>query len=318
MASTATESKPRLSKRVGSGAHLVSVLVLGGLFALCARERSGQTILYEKDSAYNHIVVTEEEPGLRSLRFERGGGLQSVVKLGDADYLELGYVKTMLVGLAFVEEPRRMLVVGLGGGTIPSFLHKHYPRAVIDVVDIDPDVVAVARKYFGFREDKLLKTHVEDGRRFIERGTGLYDLVFLDAYGNDFIPPHLTTREFLLAARKILRPGGAVVGNVWSLSSNPLHDSMLRTYQDVFSELYRFNVRGKGNKIFVGQARAGKVSRENLAAKARGISRSGSFRFDLGSEVEYGYQYVTTRAIRAPVLKDKSVDAEPERPAKVR
>lgn len=286
-------------------AILTLVLVLGSQCAFLVTDRSGEKILFEKDSDYNHIVVTEDERGLRALLFERGGGRQSVVKPGDPDHIELPYAKTMLVGLAFVETPRRMLVVGLGGGTIPGFLHKHYPRAAVDVVEIDPDVVEVARKYFGFPESKGLEVHVEDGRRFIENCTEPYDIIFLDAYGNDFIPYHLATREFLRAVRKALRPGGVVVGNVWSSRSNRLHDSMLRTYQDVFDELYRFEVRGRGNEIFVGEPHAGRISRARLAETARAISSRGSFRFDLGEEVEYGYHYETKREISAPVLRDK-------------
>ena len=284
-------------------AVLATLVVLGscGLVSV----RSADRILYEKDSAYNKIVVKEDERGRRSLHFGRDGGYQSVVKLGDPGHIELPYARTMLVGLAFVQRPRRMLAVGLGGGTIPSFLYEHYPKAVIDVVEIDPDVLAVARKYFGFREEAGLEVHVEDGRRFIERCTRPYDLIFLDAYGEDFIPYRLATQEFLLAVRRALRPGGAVVANVWSRHSNPLHDSMLRTYQDVFSELYRFKVRGKGNEIFIALTRAGTISRDRLAQRAREIWSSERFRFDLSREVEYGYRRETTRAISAPVLKDK-------------
>ncbi len=281
-----------------------AVLLVLGSCALVS-VRSADRILYEKDSAYNKIVVKEDERGLRSLHFGRDGGYQSVVKLGDPGHIELPYARTMLVGLAFVERPQRMLAVGLGGGTIPSFLHKHFPKAVIDVVEIDPDVVEVARKYFGFREEAGLEVHVEDGRRFIERCTRPYDLIFLDAYGEDFIPYRLATQEFLLAVRRALRPGGAVVANVWSRHSNPLHDSMLRTYQDVFSELYRFDVRRKGNKIFVALRRDGPISRESLAQRAREISRSERFHFDLSRDVEHGYHRETKGAISAPILRDK-------------
>jgi len=69
----------------------------------------------------------------------------------------------MVLGLAFVEQPKRVLIVGLGGGTIPSLLRKHYPKMTIDVVDIDPDVVAVAKKYFGFHEDDAMHVRVADG-----------------------------------------------------------------------------------------------------------------------------------------------------------
>ncbi len=313
---------PRLNRSAGRRLSRPDVAVLATLLALgsCALEpvRSGDRILYEKESAYNEIVVKEDERGLRSLHFGRDSGFQSVVKVGDPDHIELPYARTMLVGLAFVDTPRRMLVVGLGGGTIPAFLHEHYPEAMIDVVEIDPDVAMVARKYFGFLEDAGLAVHVEDGRAFIERCAQPYDLIFLDAYGKDFIPYHLATREFLLAVRRALRPGGAVVGNVWSSRSNPLHDSMLRTYQDVFQDLYRFDVRDKGNKIFVALPRAGAISRDSLAAGARKISTSGRFRFDLGGEVEYGYHRETTRAISDPVLKDRTVESGKAQSAKGR
>ena len=152
--------------------------------------------------------------------------------------------KAMPVGLAFVKEPKRVLIVGLGGGTIPGFLHKHYPETSIDAVDIDPDVVDVAKRFFGFREDATMKAHVTDGRRFIEECKEPYDVIFLDAFGSDSIPYHLATREFLQAVRRATKPDGVVLGNVWSSSINRLYDSMVRTYQATFDELYIFDVRG--------------------------------------------------------------------------
>ena len=145
---------------------------------------AAQKVLYEKESPYNTVVVTEDEEGLRTLWFERYGVRQSVVKVGDPDHLELAYARVMPVGLAVVEKPKRMLIVGLGGGTVPSFLHKHYPKTTIDVVDIDPVVVDVAKKFFAFREDDTLHAYVADGRRFIEKCKNPYDIIFLDAFGS--------------------------------------------------------------------------------------------------------------------------------------
>src|SRR5712691_10181265 len=141
-----------------------------GLFAvaLCALACAAQTVIYEKPSRYNTIIVTEDHNGLSTLIFERGGTRQRVVKQGDPDHLQLSYVRFAVVGLALCEEPRRVLVVGLGGGTLPTFLRKHYPNAAIDVAEIDLDVVDVAKRFFGFREDERMRAHVGDGRRFIE------------------------------------------------------------------------------------------------------------------------------------------------------
>ncbi|MHC4404777.1 MAG: spermidine synthase [Planctomycetota bacterium] len=282
-------------------------LLLLGLLAAVAvgvAAVSGEKILYEKESPYNHIVVAEDAEGLRTLYFERNGIRQSVVKVGDPDHLELHYASVMPVGLAFVEKPKRVLIVGLGGGTIPGFLHKHYPETTIDVVDIDPDVVDVAKRFFGFREDATMRAYVDDGRRFIEKRENTYAVIFLDAFGSDNIPYHLATREFLQAVRRSLTPKGAVVGNVFSRSSNQLYDSMVRTYQDVFDEVYVFDVRSAGNKILVALPYQGRVGQKDLTRAASRVSKERQFPFDLGSRVTYGYQYATTAEFDGRVLTD--------------
>lgn len=279
-------------------------LSIGLLVLLAAATAAEQRVLYEKQSPYNTIVVTEDGLGLRTLRFEKDGVCQSVVKLGDPDHIELPYARVMTVGLAVAPQPRRVLIVGLGGGTIPAFLHKHCPRTTIDVVDIDPDVVRVAKTYFGFQEDRSLRVHVADGRRFIETCRDPYDIIFLDAFGSESIPLHLTTREFLQAAVRALTPGGAVVGNVWGPGSNRLYDSMVRTYRDVFSGLCILNVQGVGNKIIVALPRQSQINREELAQQAGELSRQQQWRFDLGNLVRRGFQESDRRDGRGRVLRD--------------
>jgi len=265
--------------------------------------RAEQTVLYEKASAYSTIIVTEEN-GLRTLRFEKGGARQSVVKLGDPDHLELPYARVAFAGLALCDEPRRILIVGLGGGTLPTFLRKHYPHAAIDAVDIDPDVVYVAKKFFGFREDEQMRAYVGDGREFVERFRQPYDVIFLDAFSSDSVPPHLTTQEFLRAVRRALKPNGVVVGNVWSRYSNPLYDSMVRTYQEVFDELYILDVPGAGNKILLALPRSLPLGREQLAQLASKVSTAQQFRFDLGELVTQGFQHAAEKNREGRVLKD--------------
>ena len=283
---------------------LAGLFACVALLALVALARAGETVLYEKASAYSTIVVTEEENGVRALRFGRNGARQSVVKLGDPDYLALPYVQVALVGLALSEEPGRFLVVGLGGGTLPMFLRKYYPNAAIDAVDIDPAVVDVAKKFFGFREDDLMNAHVGDGRRFIEKLRQPYDVIFLDAFGSNSIPAHLTTREFLQAVRRAVKPGGGVVGNLWGAGYNRLYDSMVRTYQEVFDELYILDVRDAGNKILLALPRKQPLSRDELTLMASKVSTARRFRFDLGDLVHYGYLHAREKNQRGRVLRD--------------
>jgi len=284
-----------------------SAIPVGLLLAMLAYVASpaAERVLYEKPSSYNTIVVTEDDQGLRTLRFEPGGARQSVVKVGDPDHLELPYARAMTVGLVVADRPRRVLVVGLGGGTIPGFLHKHYPQTKIDVVDIDPDVVAVAKKFFGFREEATLRAYVADGRRFVATHPNRYDMIFLDAFGADNIPYHLATREFLNLVRRALTPRGIVLANVWSRYSNRLYDAMVRTYQDVFDDLYVVDVRGAGNRILIALPYAQRIDRDALIRRAAQFSKESQLRFDLGECVRYGFRRPGTDGAQADVLHDK-------------
>jgi spermidine synthase len=275
-------------------------------FALSAAG-AADSVVHEREAMFGTIVVTQDEDGVRTLRFGRYGPRQSVVKPGDPDHLVLQYTHTAFVGLALAEAPKRMLVIGVGGGTLPMFLHKHYPQATIDAVDIDPNVIDVARKFLGFREDATLRAHAADGRAFIEAVRQPYDVIFLDAFSSSELPAHLTTREFLLAVRRALAPGGVVVGNIWDRFANRLYDSMLRTYQDVFDELYVLSVVAAGNKILLALPRPRHLRAEDLQARARKVSTEKRFRFDLGEVAGYGFL-----PLREPVAEGRVLlDAKP-------
>ena len=291
-----------------------AALVMAALLSSGGIARAESKLVYRTTSAYNTILVTEDPPGMRTLRFEEGGARQSVVKLGDPDHLELPYARTILVSLAFCDSPRRVLIVGLGGGTIPMILRKHYPELTIDVVEIDPVVVDVARKYFGFREDERMRVHVEDGRRFIESCRQGYDIIFLDAFGADSVPYHLATQEFLAAVGRAITPRGVVVGNIWSRSTNRLYDSMVRTYQEVFDELYILGVPLAGNEIFIAPLRKRQMSREELSRQAASIARAKEFRYPLGELAVQAFRHAVQRQPHSRVLKDAADPAEERRP----
>jgi spermidine synthase len=263
----------------------VGVLVA---LAMSAPLLAGEAVLYENTSTFGTIVVVDESDGTRALRFGRHGARQSAWRPDDPDHLVLPYTEVALTALALSADPRRILVVGLGGGVLPAFLHRHYPEAHIDAVDIDPEVVSVAKKYFGFREDAKMRAHVADGRKFIEEAREPYDLIFLDAFGTTAVPAHLTTREFLEAVRRATKPTGVVVGNLWFRQFNKLFDSMVLTYRQVFDDLAVLHVVGTGNRILIAVPRKG-LERAEFARLAREVSSTRRFRFDMGELVERGY-----------------------------
>jgi spermidine synthase len=283
--------------------------LLLALLALPMLAHAAEKVLYEKASQFNNIIVTEDDAGLRVLRFERNGARQSIAKPGDPTYLGFAYTRVAFVGLALTEEPRRIMIVGLGGGTMPMFLRHYYPSATIDVVDIDPDVVHVAREYFGVREDTSLRAHVGDGRKFVESVKEPYDMVFLDAFGTRNVPPHLTTVEFMRAVRRSVKPAGVVVGNIWGRPVNPLYDSMVRTYQEVFDELVVLEVPGTTNRILLALSRKQALDRAMLSQLARKTATEKHFEFDLGEIGEDQFSLSTRKSASGRVLRD--ADAAP-------
>lgn len=274
------------------------------LWALCLSgvAAAAERLLLETKSPYNTILVSEDDRGLRILRFEPGGARQSVVKPGDPDHLELLYTRAMPIAFAFVERPRSVLVVGLGGGTIPSFVRKHYPEASIDAVDIDPGVVEVAKSHFAFREDDKMHAHVEDGRRFIERTGRRYDVIFLDAFGADSVPYSLVTQEFLRSVRHALAPRGAVIANIWGPGYNSLYDSMLRTYAAVYDQVSIVDIQGAGNKILIALPWMPAPAKREVVQRARELTRRLALRADLGDIVERGFRGVASD--RGRILTD--------------
>jgi len=99
--------------------------------------------------------------------------------------------------------------------------------------------------------------------------------------------------------------GGIVVGNVFSGSSNRYYDSMVRTYQDVFEQLYILDVRGAGNEIFLALPRAREITHDKLALRAAAISKRKNLPIDLGDIVAYGFQGIEEPNTTGRVLRDK-------------
>lgn len=277
------------------------------LLAMCTLASAAEKVIYDKPSAYNNIIVTEDDSGYRVLRFERNGARQTIAKPGDPTFLGFAYTKVAFAGLALAEDVKRIMIVGLGGGTMPMFLRHYYPNAAIDVVDIDPDVVKVAREYFGFREDANLRAHVGDGRKFVESAREQYDVIFLDAFGTRNVPPHLTTIEFLRAVKRSVRPNGVVIGNIWGRASNPLYDSMVRTYQEVFEELYILDVPGTTNKIMLSLPRRQALDRAQFVRLARTLGTGKGFAFDAGDIAEDQFTNAGRKSATGKVLRDADI-----------
>jgi spermidine synthase len=133
-----------------------------------------------------------------------------------------------------------------------------------------------------------MRIHVADGRKFIESVRQPYDAIFLDAFGSDAVPAHLTTQEFLRAVRRAVSPGGVVIGNIWDRAYNRLYDSMVRTYREVFDELFVVAVADSGNRILLALPRRQPLTRDEMTRFVRNSQAAKRFRFDMGELVQSG------------------------------
>ncbi len=255
--------------------------------------KSGERTLVAQHSGFNLLVVTENDAGLRTLRFGHDGVCQSIVKVGDPQHTALPYAGALPLCLGFVRDPTRALIVGLGGGTLPNFFHSRLPELAVDVVEIDPGVVEIAKGYCGFQEDPRLRVFIEDGRDFIENCRDRFDLIVLDCFDADSVPVHMRTLEFLGAVKKVLSPEGIVVANIWGPNSNRHYHDMLLTYRTAFEDLYVLDVPGPDTKIFIGLSSKQAISREQLIRRAREVSRRYGFRHDLSANLA-GFRHADT------------------------
>ena len=208
-------------------------------------------LLHESKSQFNHIFVREEPDGSRTLQFGDTGVTQSAVNVSDPLDLRLKYTRATTLAWALVPEPKRIMILGLGGGALPRFFYRVLPDAHIDVAELDPAVADVAREYFDLPKDPRLEVHIGDGRKYVQDATVKWDLIVLDAYGDSDIPRHLATLEFLNEVKQHLAPKGVVAGNVWSRDSNVLYDAMVRTWTDAYGALCVVEVDGSSNRIFL-------------------------------------------------------------------
>lgn len=222
---------------------LLPLILLTLLSPVPARAK---TIL-EKDSFYHRIRV-EEDHEARYLYFDRT--LQSAMTLSDPTALRLIYSRYASIGLAFRPDAKKALIIGLGGGSIPKKYQKEFPGMEIDVAEIDPEVIEVAKRHFFFQERKPLRVYAQDGRLFLTRSSQRYDLILVDAYFTDAIPFHLTTREFFRTAERKLTPNGIVVVNIIGAVTGPggkITRSIAKTLREVFPQIYLFPTRRADN-----------------------------------------------------------------------
>jgi spermidine synthase len=273
--------------------------MLGGGLPVAAAVK----ILYEKDSLYHRIIVTEDD-GLRTLRFDRLR--QSAMDVNDPNRMVFHYTQYLHLAMAFHDSPQRALFIGLGGGSAPRRFHRDYQNLQIDVAELDPEVVNVAKRYFMFEENNRLRVEAVDGRIFLQKTPHRYDMIVLDAYYADAIPFHLVTREFLQELKTKLTPTGIVVSNVIGHvrgADSKLFRSILKTFETEFPQTYVFPLEEVSNIIVIATPGKDRFGKQELIRHARRLEEEGKVQFPLE---RYAHTYVLEKIPLddVPVLTD--------------
>ncbi len=253
--------------------------------------------LYEGDSIYNHIKITQDGSERCMLFGRYSDKRQTCLNMARPDISVFEYTGMMFVGFLFNPDAKSVALIGLGGGYIPTVFAMHLPTVRLDTIEIDPLVHDLAKKYFSLRETSMQRVILADGRQFLKKTKQRYDQIWIDAFNTDYIPIHLTTKEFLELAKSRLTKNGIVVQNVHN--DNKLYDAEVATFRSVFQQVFIFNGRYSGNSII--------VAADNPRFVPPRFKRSGKSRTTIGqiNLIEEAEKYVPEPAVvSATVLTD--------------
>lgn len=305
---------------------LVVVVLLAGLISLLQLGSKKENFLYSKDGVYEKIVIYDGLFAGRPTRFFQQDRSSSGAMFLDSDELVFDYTKYYDLYKFFNSSPKHSLVLGGGAYSVPKAILKNLPAVSVDVVEIEPSLYDLAKKYFRLPTNPRLKNYIADGRRFIHDSSKTYDLIFSDVYYSYFsVPVHFTTQEFFSLAKKRLSGNGVFIANfIGDLRENKtsLIFSLIKTFKSVFPNSYFFALNSPNSKqaqniIFLGINGNKKIdfSDPNLKAQKKEIINNlESKRVDLNDIDFSSYpvltdNYAPVEYLTAQVLK-RSLERE--------
>jgi spermidine synthase len=229
----AASSAPLLGRR-----SLVAAVAVGVLLAVppgIVKTGEGR-VLFERESRYQFVQVVERD-GARRLYLNEGIAVHSLYR--PETVLTGGEWDAFLaIPVLLDRTPRTLAMLGNAGGTVARAYGRYYPNVAIDGVELDPAVSEAARRYLGLGDNPRLHVVDADARPFLRRTHKQYDLIFVDAFRQPYVPFYLATREFFELVRARLAPGGMVALNVATVPGDTsLVDDVAGTLATVFPEV---------------------------------------------------------------------------------
>jgi len=263
-----------------------AILVFFNFLILLSAPLKAEQLLEKVESPYNTIYIYKQPPyitlafGHKSRRY-----VESRRNPNDLMELPVEYTKSFTIGMAYPKNLNSFLMIGMGGGSTSWYLHKSLPKAKVTAVELDPEIVRLSKKYYGFTDNGKQSENFTiselDGRMHILRKKQKHDIIFVDAYRGQFVPFHLMTKEFFTLAKKRLSKGGVMVQNIEP--STMLYDSAIATITSVFDHVDVY--RGGGNIVAIAYD-GEKKPIESLIDKAGKLQETHKFRYALPDLIE--------------------------------
>lgn len=223
-------------------------------------------------------VYVSEKFGVRSLHIG-SDTVQSSMRMAKPFDLELSYTRSMMGFMLFNARPERVLMIGLGGGSLAKFIYRQLPWAVLRVVEISPRVVAIARQYFHVPpDDARFSVIVGDGAEHAARDDDSVDLMVVDGYDAESHVEALSDKAFYQNCRKRLGPGGILVVNLWG--GDRQFNETLQRIESVFPATACLPAEKPGNVIvFAFRDSPGNPSWDDLAQRALALQQQHGLEF---------------------------------------
>ena len=257
----------------GLGARRFLIVPLAGCALLAVppaaigADVAGARVIFSTETPYQYARVVQFRDGVRWLELNEGVAIHSIYRPGS--YVVGGYWDDFLVlPLAGVRGvPERVAILGDAAGTVARAYGHYFPHARVDAVELDGELTAIGKRYFGLRGPRL-HLYTADARPWLAASTAHYDAIFVDAYRQPYIPFYLVTREFFASVRAHLRPGGVVIINVGHLpGSDSLEKVVSATLHAVFPVVMRDRVNDT-NSLVIASAKPLSGARIIAAASA--------------------------------------------------
>lgn len=208
------------------------------------------------DTIYNRVIIKEGVLNNQSARVFMTDrlGIQSAIYLNNKQELASEYTRSFAQITKLLPISSNSLMIGGAGLAFPSHFISNNLGEKIEVVEIDPEMPNIARKYFFFKDLENLDIYIDDARSYIQKTNNRYDLVYLDAFNSIAPPQHLTTNKFFKTLSQKMTPDGVLIANLVSSISDKNNGLLVWQYStlvEIFNsvEIYKISTDKQDSQV---------------------------------------------------------------------